>query len=256
MNRIGEKTVKKNILISVIVLVGLILGACTDKALEVTDVVDKIEEHSDDVESYHSLTEFNVEMDLEADSLSESSYMNMDVEIDEAANTIHAQILEENNGQKSTQELYRGDDGIGYQTENDSEWFKFEVGEGVSVSDGFTSSYDKIVAIISDVADVLEMEADDDHYILTFEGANTDVLKALEEPFNVEVSGVQDDDIIHDLMIIVTKEDYHITQLTDEIVGEVEHDIRSMTIEIDQNYSDINDLDDIVVPDEVVNNAT
>jgi len=250
----GEK-MKRNIFIGFLSFVFLILSACSDQAMEVEDVVEEIKEHRDEVENYNSLTEFNVEVDAGDDLLNDSSYMKMDVDIDEAANAIHAHILEGNDGEEYTQELYSGEDSIGYQTEGDSEWFKFDVGD-VPVTEGFTSAYDKITALIENIEDELEVEEEDDHYLLTFEGASEDVLSALEEPFNVEVNGVEDEDIIHELIITVTKDNFHITQLTDIIAGEAADGSGTITIDIDQKYSDINDLDDIVVPEDIVNSAT
>src|SRR5690625_7148195 len=77
------------------------------------------------------------------------------VDIDEADNAIHAHILEGNDVEEYTQELYSGEDSIGYQTEGDSEWFKFDVGD-VPVTEGFTSAYDKITALIESIEDELE----------------------------------------------------------------------------------------------------
>src|SRR5690625_8010046 len=91
------------------------------------------------------------------------------VDIDEADNAIHAHILEGNDVEEYTQELYSGEDSIGYQTEGDSEWFKFDVGD-VPVTEGFTSAYDKITALIENIEDELEVEEEADHYLLTFEG--------------------------------------------------------------------------------------
>src|SRR5690625_3068002 len=170
----GEK-MKRNIFIGFLSFVFLILSACSDQAMEEEDVVEENKEHRDEVENYNSLKEFNVEVDAEDDLLNDSSYMKMDVDIDEAANAIDAHILEGNDGEEYTQELYSGEDGIGYQTEGDSEWFKFDVGD-VPVTEGFTSAYDKITALIENIEDELEVEEEDDHYLLTFEGDRKSVV--------------------------------------------------------------------------------
>src|SRR5699024_3127779 len=149
-----------------------------------------------------------------------------------ADNAIHAHILEGNDVEEYTQELYSGKDSIGYQTEGDSEWFKFDVGD-VPVTEGFTSAYDKITALIESIEDELESAEAEADYLSTIAGDSEYVLRPLEERLNVEINGVAYEDIIHEPIVTVTKDNFHITQPTYLITGEAADGSGTITLDID-----------------------
>jgi len=237
---------RKFIFLAFILTLASFLTACSDKELNKSEVMEKIKENTDDVEKYHTV--WDVEIGLEyQNGQTEQSKLNMDINADESSNTMWQTIKESDDNHETTREHYLMDGNV-YENENDSGW-KNESMNRTDIKDDLTLAYNKIVTLIEDIEDELEMETDNDHYILTFEGSSKKVFDAQDEPYSLEVTGFDEDNIHQDMKIKIDKDNLYIESVENMVTAEKQQN--KLEIEFVQDFSDINDIDDIELPEDI-----
>lgn len=241
---------RKTIMMLLISTVFIILGACGD--LDQDEVMEEVKDHTDDVESYHTLWDFQVELH-EGMSVEEST-AEMDLDVDEPDNAMKGSITEGDGEDDSTDEYYIAD-GMTFENEKGWGWdsFRNEEMDIQDVGDDLTIAYSKISTMLDEMEDELDMETDDDYYIFTFNGVSEDVFDAQDDPYSLEVSGIDEDEIIQDLKIKVDKDSFNIEEIENTI--EADDNDAELEMSIKHNFSDINDVDSIEVPEEVKEEA-
>lgn len=238
----------RNVIFSAFILIlAIFLGACSDKDLDQEEVLEKVKENTDEVESYHTVWDVAMEMDyLEMDQ-TEHSAVNMDVDAVESSNEMRQKVEESDGENQSVREYYMMGNSM-YVNDNDSGWASESI-DRLDVKDNLTLAYNKIATLVEDIEDELEMETDDDHYILTFNGSSKKVFDAQDEPYSVEVTGFDEDGVNQDMTIEVDKENLHIMHVQNTITAKNEQN--ELKMEIEQDFSDINDIDEIKLPEEI-----
>lgn len=230
-----------------ILLLAIFLGACSEKDLDQDEVMEKVKDTIDDVESYHTEWDVAMEMDdLEMDQTEHSS-VNMDIDAIESSNELRQTVEESDDANQSVVEYYMIEDTM-YVNDNDSGWVNESINT-IDIQENLTLSYKKIATLLEEIEDELEMETDDDHYILTFKGSSQNVFDAQDEPYSLEVTGFDEDGVNQDLKIKVDKENLYIMNVENTVTAK--NNQNELEMKIVQDFSDINAIDEIELPEEI-----
>jgi len=230
-----------------ILLLTIFLGACSEKDLDQDEVMEEVKKSIDDVESYHTLWDVAMEMDyLEMDQ-TEHSNVKMDIDAIESSNEMRQTVEESDDANQSVVEYYMIEDTM-YVNDNDSGWVSESINT-IDIQENLTLSYKKIATLLEEIEDELEMETDDDHYILTFKGSSQNVFDAQDEPYSLEVTGFDEDGVNQDLKIKVDKENLYIMNVENTVTAK--NDQNELEMKIVQDFSDINAIDEIELPEEI-----
>lgn len=225
----------------------LILTACGGKESK-EDVINSIEEKSDEVESYSTEMKLDIKVFDDNDTVTEESNGVLKVDMNEKTQessgkmTQDGQIVEYYSTEETT-----------YAQENDSGWMDM-----TAEADNFKheeTKYEGVAQIITNLKDEedVEMEEEDGKFIFSFKGTNEKVYKALEEPYSLSFEDADTKDIEHDLTITVDSETYLIEELTNTMSLEV--DGEKAKIIIGHTFDKINEIDAIEIPQEVIDEA-
>ncbi|HLR03009.1 MAG TPA: DUF6612 family protein [Virgibacillus sp.] len=238
---------RNHIFSAFILLLAIFLGACSEKDLDQDEVMEKVKDTIDDVESYHTEWDVAMEMDdLEMDQTEHSS-VNMDIDAIESSNELRQTVEESDDANQSVVEYYMIEDTM-YVNDNDSGWVNESINT-IDIQENLTLSYKKIATLLEEIEDELEMETDDDHYILTFKGSSQNVFDAQDEPYSLEVTGFDEDGVNQDLKIKVDKENLYIMNVENTVTAK--NNQNELEMKIVQDFSDINAIDEIELPEEI-----
>lgn len=229
------------------VAIALLLAACGGKESK-EDVVNSIKEKVDEVEKYHTEMIIDIKVLDESDTVTDKSEGILKVTMNEKTLESTGEMIQDT--EKIT---YYSTEEATYAQENDFGWEDMTAYE-----DDFKhteTNYESVAKIISDLKDEedVEMEEEDGKFVFSFTGKNSNVFKALEKPYTLTLPGVDTEDVEHDLTITVDSETYYIEQLTNKMSATL--DGEKAEILIDHTYDQINEIDDIVIPQEVIDEA-
>ncbi len=221
----------------------LVLAACGSESKE--DVIDSIEEKADEVEKYYMETTLDVTGFDADDNVVDESTGELHVYIDESTGESSGEMIQDS----QIIEYYSTNEAT-YAQMDDSGWEDMAGAE--EQFDQSDTEYGDVAQIIIDLKDDedFEMEAEDDTFTFTFEGKSEDVYNALENPYSLTFTGLDVEDIEQELTITVDSETYHIEHLQAKLVAE--KDGEKLEMNIDHVYEQINDIDDISIPEDVV----
>lgn len=238
----------RNIICSAFILtLAVFLVACGDNDLDQEDVLEKMKENTDEVDSYHTVWDVTMEIEYLDTDQTEHSALNMDIDADESSNELRQKIKESDDENESVREYYMIGDSV-YENDNDSGWSKESLKE-IDVKNDLTLAYNKIATLVEEIEDELEMETDDDNYILTFNGSSKKVYDAQDEPYSVEVTGFDEDGVQQDMKIEIDKETLYITHIENTITAK--NDQNELKMELEQVFSDINEIEGIELPEDI-----
>lgn len=221
----------------------LVLAACGSESKE--DVIDSIKEKADDVEQYYMETSLDVTGFDADDNVIEESTGELQVYIDESSGESSGEMIQDS----QVIEYYSTSEGT-YAQMDDSGWEDMSGAE--EQFDQSDTEYSDVAQVIIDLKDDedFEMEEEDDTFTFTFKGKSEDVYNALESPYSLMFTGVDVEDIEQELTITVDSETYYIEHLQAKLVAE--KDGEKLEMNIDHVYDQINDIDEISLPDDVV----
>lgn len=231
------------------VLCLLFLFACSQAEESKEDVVEAALSSPSNIDQY--AVEVDINTNVETEEIQHHSFLDIVAEVSGEPVAMH-QILTsgENEDAERTVETYRVDDQS--YTQEDSEWTVRTVEEDAPL---FEPSYRDIVSILEEVSDFAEFDADGSTYTFEFNGFDQEVYEAFERPFNVQLSGFDmENDFSLDFTIKINKEEHYIESLEYHILAENETGKLDMVIQV--QYDSINDIDEIVLPEEALENAS
>ncbi|WP_077601726.1 DUF6612 family protein [Oceanobacillus sojae] len=217
------------------------LTACSQEASE-EEIVENVLSSHRDVNQYAA--NFNINTSDVARTISH----NIEVNLTEDPAALHQVLTVEEDGEETSVNTYRVNDEI-YTQEEGSPWVKREAEDDEPL---FTPSYKDVVSILENVIDYAEFDSEGGTYTFSYEGFEREIYEAFEGPFNILLGGgdIADEDMSLDFTFEVNKSDYYIEGL--EYNLSVENETGTVNINIQVNYDDINDIDEIEVPDEVM----
>lgn len=240
-------TLKKLIAISLLILSVLILGAC-NKELSKEEVIDEVEEQMDEVISYYTETEINHTLSDSNQDLIDETKALFKVYMYENTLESRGEMNQDNNqiNYISTQEAT-------YAQMNNEQWLNKTDAANVFLNED--TSYSIVADILLALRDneKVEMEKNNGEYVFTFQGKSAEIYKSLEKPYALRLEHADINDVEQDLTIIVDSETYSITQVYNELTIEV--DDTSLEMYLDQTYEEINEIDPIIIPQEVIDDA-
>lgn len=226
-----------------------VLAACGSKDLSREEVVEQIEKQRSEVENYETAAVFDVGID--ANGMEDHSEATMDLVVLEDKNQMKVVLSETDNaGNKREEFHYVGEDTI-YSSVDEQNWSEMPKAENYEVRDSVSISYDQLYRVFQEIEEELEFEAQDDYYLFSYDEKNGDIFRAFEEPYSARVSGVSEDEMVHDLEIKVDKENFFFMSLEDDMVGNVEDN--QIELSITHTFSDINEINELEIPVEVSN---
>lgn len=240
---------QKKISIFTVLSSSLVLAACGSKDLSREEVVEQIEKQRSEVENYETAAVFDV--GIAANGMEDHSEATMDLVVLEDKNQMKVVLSETDNMGNKTEEFhYVGEDTI-YSSMDEQNWSEMPKAENYEVRDSVSISYDQLYRVFEEIEAELEFGAQDDYYLFSFDEKSGEIFSALEEPYNASVSGIAEDEMVHDLEIKVDKEDFFFMSFEDDMVGNVEDS--QIELSIKHTFSDINAINELEIPDEVGN---
>ncbi|WP_040978619.1 DUF6612 family protein [Oceanobacillus jeddahense] len=221
------------------------LIACSQDASE-EEVVENV------LSSHRDVNQYAADFNIDTSDLTRTTSYNIEVNLTEEPAALHQISTMEADGEETTVETYRVDNEM-YTQEADNPWVKSEAEEGEPL---FTPSYRDVVSVMENVIDYAEFDSEGGTYTFSYDGFERDIYEAFEEPFNILLGGsdIADEDMSLNFVFEVDKSDYYIENL--EYNLSVENETGNVEINIQVNYDDINNIDDIEVPDEAIEEAS
>lgn len=223
----------------------LILTACGSESKE--EVIDQVTKKIDEVENYDTDASLTISVtDLSTNDLIEESALQSLVTIDHKDEMAHGKIISD--GEQI--EFYSTKDGVYAQYSEGLPWEDMPSQDQLFSDDDTT--YPNIAHILADIADEedLEMEQDGDAYIFTFSGTNETIYEAFEEPYSLTMTGAEPKDMEHDLEISVDRKSYAVNHVKNTMSAEGAG--QELEFDISQTFDQINDIDPIDIPQEVI----
>ncbi|WP_152657540.1 DUF6612 family protein [Oceanobacillus sp. CFH 90083] len=223
----------------------LFLIACSQEASE-EEVVDNV------LNSYRDVSQYAAEFSINTSDLTGTVNYSIEVNLTEDPAALHQISTIESDGEETSTDTYRVDNEI-YTREADGPWVKREAEEDEAL---FSPSYRDIVSVLENVIDYAEFDSVGGTYTFSYNGFERDIYEAFEGPFNILVGGsdISDEDMTLDFSFEVNSADYYIENLEYNLT--VENETGNVDINIQVNYNDINNMDEIEIPDDVVEQAS
>lgn len=204
----------------------------------------------DDVE--HLRADMTMSFDLEAPGVSDSQYLELVTEGAEDFSEGHASgHLEEHGRTVETIEAYFHPDGT-FQNFDGQGWE--EVG-AEDLGGEEDSRYSNVVDGLAEIDDLLDVSYHEDTYTLSYTGSDAEVFDAFEEPFALNLDGFEPEDTTMTLEADVDSSTFHLDTFAFSLDAEESTVPVEMGMEITADYSAVNEVPDMEIPDEVFEEA-
>ncbi|MFD1065619.1 DUF6612 family protein [Oceanobacillus locisalsi] len=223
----------------------LFLAACSQDASE-EEVTENV------LTSHHDVNQYTAEFHIDTSDVASTVSYNTEVALTEDPAAKHQVSTTEADGEETAIDTYRADDEI-YMQEADNPWVRREAETDEAL---FNPSYGDVVTVLENVIDYASFDPEGDTYTFHYEGFERDIYEAFEGPFNILIGGsdIADEDMTLDYSFEVNKSDFYIEHI--EYNLSVENETGNVDINILVDYDDINDVDDIEIPEEVIEEAS
>lgn len=231
----------------------VIFTACgSNQSLSNEEIISKLENHADEVDSYHAEININVDLFEDGDAIQNSS-ASLKVDMIESTMESSGEIIEESDGAQM-KTLYYSTEGATYANMNDEGWQDFTAQQQIFQQND--STYPALVKLILDIKDEdgITFTDDGDHYVLSFNDKSQVVFEAFEAPYSLSVVGFDSAEMEHDLNIYINQDTFYINHLQYTVTGEHENYVIEMGI--DHKYENMNGITEIEIPQEVIDEAS
>jgi len=237
---------KKYLYLLLSLLLIAILTACGKNSKE--EVIEQLENQVDQVETYYTEATVDITMTTPNDDANDHSRASSTSYVNEQTNESSGVLMED----EQRTDYYSTEDTT-YAKINDNTWEDMTTQEEKFKSSDTT--YPNVAHILIDLKEheELEMEEQDEKYIFTFAGKSEAVYQAFERPYSLTIEGAAPKDVTQDVQITVDRESYFIENVQNNLSVEIEG--HSFEMEIIQTYNQINSIDDIEIPQEVIDEA-
>ncbi|MCA0972840.1 hypothetical protein LCM20_19825 [Halobacillus litoralis] len=255
-----------------IIAMSLLLGACSSsEAQKLDEIFTKATEASESLES------FSMDMVSEQEYQSEgeesnspfppgvpmTSEIQSDITMDPMAfhQTIKIDAL------MTEMEQYYTEDGLYIKSSDEESWMKApkELLDQLNAISSQQQTPAEQLKNVEEYVDEFTLESDDDNYILSFSSKGEDLKKMMEETLNEVMpegtmpEGMMDSVTFNSVeyMYTIDKETYYPKKMDMSMNITVEEAGEKMTIDqtTKGSYSNFNEIDEITIPDEVIENA-
>lgn len=260
------------------------LAACSDTAdvkpgtdeskkseLTIEEVFTKAQAASEKLESMHAKMEIEQNIASSAEGLNMDSKISVDMDMIQDPLQMH-QIMDVDMGEMGTMkmELYMTEDGFYMQNPESDTWMKLPAALYEEVTGSLSGGADPTLdlASLEQFVEDFKFEQNDEEYILTLKASGEKFNELLQEELattgmmegiNEEEADVLESMVIHqlDYEIFINKATFDTTafnMVMDMELGPEGETVR-ITQDIKAKMSQLNDIKEIVVPQEIVENA-
>src|SRR5699024_1995835 len=123
--------------------------------------------------------------------------------------------------------------------------------EDYQVKESVSITYGHLFDVFETIEDELEFSEEDDYYIFSFDDTSQTIFDALNEPYNAHVTGINEDEINHNVELKIDKDNFYFIELKHKMSRELSDN--QLKFDILHTFTDVNEVEEIKVPDEVVN---
>lgn len=241
-----RKSVLNISLISLFVLFGC------EKSLSSEEVVSGVKENESLVENYHALIDLSISVtNKESGEVIQESMSKSDIVINEQTLDTYGTINESAAGETLTQQYYSVDDKA-YLNLNDQGWIDMSSQQD-ELFQSTGTTYPHIVPIVESISKVGELTENEESYVYTFQGKNTDLYASFESPYSLSFGLLSPDEVTQNTKISIDKETLIIKEVFNELSGIQEG--HELVMKIHQTYQDMNEMNSITIPQEVIDDA-
>lgn len=223
-----------------------ILTACGKASKE--DVIEHVQEKIDLVETYNTEAEMDITITDPSDTIIEESSASSNIHLNEKTVESSGKMTED----EQTTHYYSTEEAT-YAQIGDGPWE-----DKTAQAENFKhleSSYANVAQVIIDLKNEegFEMEEQDEKYLFTFSGKSEAVFQAFEQPYSLTLEGAAPKDVTQDVQMTVDRESYVMEDVQYNLFVEIEGHALEMIVH--QTFGQINDIDDIEIPQEVIQEA-
>lgn len=275
---------KWTVLLSVATL-SLGLAACNETAtpvqekevtetskLTLQEVYDKSMKASEELKSVKGSIDMKQTMNIEEMTFDIQSVMDMEyiiepMQMHQKGTTTMMGVGDGGESQETEMETYMMDDAMYVYEGTTAQWMKFPQ-EMVDQMMSTTKQTDPATQLepLQEYLEKVEFEQDDENYILTLEGSGEEFTSLVQDQVDealqslTTIENVSLDFTIHsvDYLVHIDKESFQTNKLDVVIDMDMSMDGEMINLNMDAktNFSKFNEIDEIVVPKEVIDSAT
>ncbi|MGO1469393.1 MAG: hypothetical protein ACTHW2_05165 [Tissierella sp.] len=241
---------KKLKFISILLLLSVLIVACngasSNEGLDMDEVLNNMEENSEDLKSVSENVEFKIENNINNELKKMEQEMESVFLYGEEGTITHIHTKQKSvaNGQQQTMEFIKipGEahiyDGI--------KWQKY------TGSENYSTTYKPVMDTLLTAKNGMEMKEEEDSYVFYFKGRDAAVYDSIRVPFNLSYQGVKPGDIDLDITFKINKENMNMENAYIGSSVSVNDDSSDAIGEIE--FFDFDETEDIELPDEVKSN--
>lgn len=242
---------KKGALSSVLIATFLVVGC--EQSLSSEEVVTEVKANQESVENYQALIELAVSITKqESGEILQESNSDTDIVFNEINLDNYGTLTASDGTNTMTQEHYSIGDQA-YLNLNDQGWMDVSAQQEALFQNTGTT-YEQLLPIVEAIDTVGEMTEDDDSYIYSFQGVSEELYSALETPYSLSFGTVPPNEVEHETTLVIDKETLIIEELNSKLSGEQEG--HELLMNIKHVYDNMNEMNDMTIPQEVIDAAT
>src|SRR5699024_6027055 len=93
--------------------------------------------------------------------------------------------------------------------------------EDYQVKESVSITYGHLFDVFETIEDEFEFSEEDDYYIFSFDDTSQTIFDALNEPYNAHVTGINEDEINHNVELKIDKDNFYLIEFQEKLSGEL-----------------------------------
>lgn len=230
----------------------LLVGCSSNKGLTKDEISKQVLDHQDEIVTYHADIKLDTRLkELSTGLVTQESNAFSDVTINEITLDNYGKIQSDNGQTKTFQEYYSVGEKAYLKTE-DAAWMDVSA-QQVEYFHNTGSFYPHLTPIVEIVSKMGDLKETNKEYIFSFSGESVDVYQRFETPYSLRFGNAEPQDIHQEIEVIIDKNTFFIQSVKNTLRAELSGNI--LEINISHVYDHINDIDDFLIPQEVIDEA-
>lgn len=232
-------------------MISLVLAGCS-QSLSSEEVVNEVSANQENVENYHAVIDLGISgTDQASGEVFQDTLTNMDVVINEDTMDTYGKITVEDVAFDAIQEYYAvGEEA--YVKMNEGVWQDVS-NQKETLFENDQTLYPNLVPIVEAISTAGEMTEEDNAYVYTFQGTNDELYAAFETPYSISFGTVPTNQVEQNARVSINKDTLLIEEISNQLTGALQG--QELVITIHQVYENMNEMNDISIPQEVVDAA-
>lgn len=225
-------------------------GGSLAHPVEDADVFTHMVDAGEDVEALRAEMTMSFELDAPWTAVEQEAEVTTEGAEDYSATHLSASTWEDGR-EAETAEAYFQDDVV--LTNIDDAGWEEESSDGLE--DDADSRYTLVVDGLAALDQLLEVDYDDEVYVLEYSGSDLEAFEAFEEPFALSLDGYEPEETDMTVDAVVDPETFHVEEFSFTLHTKDSPNPISLGMEIAADYSLFNDIPDLQVPEDVLEEA-